>query len=158
MLRQHPPLKVELWAVVTAITVTLIVLLLVFQKGLRALHFVTLVPVVLAIGFLLRPSAGILDQVTSARVVNAQLESFGIPAPSLAVFNVKREVEYGLNFYRNHPINRYERDGVPPRNHVVIAKEGSEDAVKALVGDRTVRRIGGLPPQHLEYFLVSKTR
>src|SRR5947209_751687 len=158
MLRQHPPLKVELWAVVTAITVTLIVLLLVFQKCLRALHFVTLVTVVLAIGFLLRPSAGILDQVTSARVVNAQLESFGIPAPSLAVFNVKREVECGLNFYRNHPINRYERDGVPPRNHVVIAKEGSEDAVKALVGDRTVRRIGGLPPQHLEYFLVSKTR
>src|SRR5947209_6481346 len=107
MLRQHPPLRVELWAGITALTVAAIVLLLVFQKCLRALHFVTLVTVVLAIGFLLRPSAVVLDQVTSARAVNAQLESFGVPASSIAVCNVKLEVEYGLNFYINHPTIRY---------------------------------------------------
>ena len=158
MLRQYPPRNLQMWAVVTTVAIALIVFLLVRQNGLRALHFATLVPVILAVGFLLRPSAHALDLATSARTVNAQLESFGIPAHSLAVFNVKREVEYGLNFYRNAPVSRYERDGVPARNHVVIAKEGSEGAVQAMVGNREVRQIGSFPPQHLQFFLVSNPR
>src|SRR5947209_5397631 len=158
MLRQHPPRNLQAWALITTVAIALIVFLLVRQNGLRALHFATLVPVILAVGFLLRPSAHALDLATSARAVNAQLESFGIPAHSLAVFNVKREVEYGLNFYRNAPVSRYERAGVPARNHVVIAKEGSEGAVQAMVGNRQVREIGSFPPQHLEFFLVSNPR
>jgi hypothetical protein len=71
------------------------------------------------------------------------------------VLNVRRDVEYGLNFYRNQPISRYERDGIPSQAHVVIAKQGSEDALQALVGDRKVEQIGAFTFQHLEFFRVA---
>jgi hypothetical protein len=64
-------------------------------------------------------------------------------------------VEYGLNFYRNQPITRYERDGVPATDHVVIAKPGSAEAVQALASQRKITALGAFGPQHLEFFQVS---
>jgi hypothetical protein len=67
-------------------------------------------------------------------------------------------VEYGLNFYRNAPVSRYERDGVPSESHVVVAREGSADALRTLTGQRSIRELGNFPPQHLEFFVVSNAR
>jgi 4-amino-4-deoxy-L-arabinose transferase-like glycosyltransferase len=158
MLKQHPSQSSEIWIAVTTAAIAVMVLLLTRQAGLRGLRFATLVPVVLALAFLLKPAAPVLDQVTSARSVAFALHLAGAPRGELAVFNVKREVEYGLNYYRNQPVSRYERDGVPAVPHVVIAKEGSGDAVQALNGNRQVQRLGTFPPQHLEFFWVSNTR
>jgi hypothetical protein len=98
----------------------------------------------------------VIDEVNSARPIDAQLKRAGAPQGPISVFNVKREVEYGLNFYRNEPIGRYERDGIPRETHVLIALEGSETAVQAIVGERHVVKLGDFPPQHLEFFLVSQ--
>jgi len=83
----------------------------------------------------------------------------------LAVFNVKRQITYGLIFYRNQAICHYEQEGpldltshIPPVRHVVVAKEGSLGAVQAVVGDRQVTSIGTFPPQHLEFFQVSAAK
>src|SRR5215472_6751495 len=144
--------------IVSAGVIATLVLAIVRRGGLRVLHFATLVPMVLAIGFLLRPAASVLDQALSARAVAARMRELGVPQGPLSVFNVKRDVEYGLNFYRNQPVGRYERDGVPAGEHVVIAKMGSEGAVQALAGPRQVTDLGGFSPQHLEFFLVSNVR
>jgi hypothetical protein len=113
---------------------------------------------VLALGFLLRPAASVIDRALSARTVAARMHELGIPETRLSVFNVKRDVEYGLNFYRNQPVGRYERDGIPPGEHIVIGKEGSQGAVQALAGPRQVTDLGGFAPQHLEFFLVSNPK
>jgi hypothetical protein len=76
----------------------------------------------------------------------------------VAVFSVKRDIEYGLNYYRNQSVTRYERDGIPAQGHLLAAREGSGDAVAALVAPRQVTRIGYLSQQHVELFLVSNIK
>jgi len=83
----------------------------------------------------------------------------------VASFNVKRQVAYGLDFYRNQPISHYEQEGpldmpsgIPSGRHVVVAREGSLGAVQAVAGDREVKSIGTFPPQHLEFFVVSAAK
>jgi 4-amino-4-deoxy-L-arabinose transferase-like glycosyltransferase len=155
MLKQPPPLRVVAGMAIAAVAIAVAVLLLVRRNGVRALHFATLLPVVLCLGFLLRPAARVIDEVNSARAVDSRLNKLGVPPGPIAVFNVKREVEYGLNFYRNAPVSRYERDGIPTASHIVVAKEGSEQAVRALAEQRMVWELGNFPPQHLEFFVVS---
>lgn len=143
------------WVIMGTGLVAIMVLLIVYLGGLRMLHFATLIPVVVAMAFLLRPAAPVIDEVSSARPVEAQLHELAPQVP-IAVFNVKRDVEYGLNFYRNQPLSRYERNEVPAEAHVVVVREGNGGAVQAAVGRRQISPLGSFPPQHLEFFLVSK--
>jgi hypothetical protein len=41
---------------------------------------------------------------------------------------------------------------------LVVAREGNAGAVQAAVAPRQVTRLGGFPPQHLEFFLVSNPK
>lgn len=151
---------------VTTGVIAVLVLVIVRRGGRRMLHFATLVPVVLALAFILRPSAAAIDNALSARIVNAELRLLGVgPQVPLAVYHVKREVAYGLNFYRNQPVSYYEPgivpdlpSGIPPQEHVVIAHDGSLLDLTAKVAPRQVTRFGDLGPQHLEFFLVSNAK
>jgi hypothetical protein len=142
--------------VATGVIATL-VLVTVRRGGVRLLHFATLVPLVLGLGFLLRPAASAIDQTVSARAVDMHMSELGIKDTPVAVSD-KREVEYGLNFYRNQRILNYERDALPDVPFVVVAKEGRESQVQARAAPRNITRLGGFPPQHLEFFLVSSSK
>jgi hypothetical protein len=76
---------------------------------------------------------------------------------SVAVFGVRRETEYGLAFYRNQPIGRYELHQVPVGEHLLIAPEGASDAIAELVGTRRVSYLGTYSPQRLDYYWVAKS-
>jgi 4-amino-4-deoxy-L-arabinose transferase-like glycosyltransferase len=162
---------------VTTGLIAILVLVVVRRGGLPTLHFATLLPLVLGLVFLLRfaaipekdayPIHGlILDITQSARPVDLELRRLGVKdGTPLAVFNVKRDIAYGLNFYRNQPVSNYDPEGtrdlpsgIPEQEHVVVAKQGSAGAVQALVGSRQVTRLGDFPPQHLEFFLVSNPK
>ncbi|HEY6969653.1 MAG TPA: glycosyltransferase family 39 protein [Candidatus Angelobacter sp.] len=156
MLKVHLPSNAVSWIIVGTGLVAILVVLILRIGGARLLHFATLAPVILILTFLLRPAAPVIDEVNSARTVNARLGELGAPQAPISVFNVKREVEYGLTFYRNEAIGRYERDGVPSGEHIVIIREGSSEALRALTGERQISTLGNFPPQHLEFYLVSK--
>jgi len=142
--------------VATGVIATL-VLVFVRRGGVRFLHFATLVPMVLGMGFLLRPAASAIDQAVSARAVDAHMREMGIKDTPIAVSN-KREVEYGLNFYRNQHVLNYEQDAMPDSAFVVVAKEGHEPQVQARMELRKVTLLGSFPPQHVEFFLVSSSK
>ncbi len=78
--------------------------------GFRMLRFVTLIPVVLAVAAVLRLYAPALDNTLSARPLAIELGKLGSKPLPLAVFHVRRETEFGLAFYRNQTIDRYEND------------------------------------------------
>jgi 4-amino-4-deoxy-L-arabinose transferase-like glycosyltransferase len=166
MMKVPPPSYMGMFMAVTGGVIAFMVLLMVRREGARVLHFVTLVPTILAVAFLLRPAAATIDRTQSARPINQRLAELGVVASDpVATFNVKRQVAYGLDFYRNQPISHYEQEGpldmpsgVPSGKHVVVAKEGSLGAVKAVAGDREVKSIGTFPPQHLEFFQVSPAK
>jgi 4-amino-4-deoxy-L-arabinose transferase-like glycosyltransferase len=158
MLKQPVPPATRNIIVVSAGVIAIVVLLLVRWRGLQGLHFVTVLPVVLGITFLLHPSvASLIDQVQSARPVDARLRQLGAGDGPILALDVKREVVYGLNFYRNQPILRYE-DGIPTDQHVLVTRQGNGDAVHALLGDRQVSSLGVFAPQRLEFFQVAKSK
>ncbi|HEV2962842.1 MAG TPA: glycosyltransferase family 39 protein [Candidatus Angelobacter sp.] len=158
MLKQSPPSRVVVGMAIATTATALAVFLIVHRGGLRVLRSATLLPMVLCLGLLLRPGSHVIDDVNSSRAVDARLNQLGVPPGPIAVFNVKREVEYGLNFYRNAPVSRYERDGVPKESHLVVAREDSAAELRSRVGQRPIWELGSFPPQHLEFFVVSSAR
>ena len=166
LVKQAPPQALELGMAITGAVIAIVVLLMVRREGLRVLHFVTLVPAILAVAFLLRPAAATIDRSQSARPINQRLTELGIAANEpVAVFNVKRQITYGLTFYRNQPIRHYEHDGpvdlpsgIPDERHVVVTKEGNIAAVQAAVGNRQVKSLGDFPAQHLEFFQIDAAK
>jgi 4-amino-4-deoxy-L-arabinose transferase-like glycosyltransferase len=125
------------------------------RRGLPWLRFVTLVPVVLAVAYILRIGAPALDAKLSARPVAQELARIEQQPVRVAVLHVKRELEYGLNFYRNQPIASYDRAEIPPGEHLVVARYGSESELTELVGGRRVVRLGEYAPQQVEFFWVT---
>ena len=125
------------------------------RRGLPWLRFVTLVPVVLAVAYILRIGAPALDATLSARPVAQELARIETQPVHVAVLHAKRELEYGLNFYRNQPIASYDRAEIPPGNHLVVARSGSESEIAELVGGRRVIRLGEYAPQGVEFFWVT---
>jgi 4-amino-4-deoxy-L-arabinose transferase-like glycosyltransferase len=166
MVKQAPPQSLQIGMMVTGAVIAVMVLLMVRREGVRVLHFVTLVPTILAVAFLLRPAAATIDRTQSARSIHQRLTELGVTASEpVATFNVKRQVAYGLDFYRNQPISHYEQEGpldmptgIPSAMHVVVAKEGSLGAVQAAVGSRQVLPLGAFPQQRLEFFQVSAAK
>jgi 4-amino-4-deoxy-L-arabinose transferase-like glycosyltransferase len=125
------------------------------KLGLRVLYFVTLVPVVLVVAALLRIGAPAVDQTLSARPVAQQLAAMESKRLPVALLGVPRETEYGLAFYRNQTISRYELRQVPGDEHLLVAPAGTRDAIAAFVSGRRVSYLGSFASQQLEFYWVA---
>ncbi len=125
------------------------------QLGLRMLRFVTLVPVVLAVAALLRLGTPALDSALSVRPLANQISRLESKPLPLAVARVSRQTEYGLAFYRDQVINRYELGQVPAGEHLLVAPEGSQTAIAKEVVGRRVSYLGSFAAQGLDYYWVS---
>jgi len=125
------------------------------RKGAAALRLVVLTPVIVGLAFLLRIGAPAIDNAFSARpVARAIVQMEGKPV-AVAVYKAPRETEYGLAFYRNQPIPRYERDEVPVADHLVVVPETYADEFVKAVRPRRASRLGEFTPQQLEFYWVS---
>ncbi len=131
------------------------IFLAVIARGFAAIRFVTLVPVILGVAFILRTVAPTIDATQSERPVAKALAADGVsPSATVATFKAKREVEYGLAWYRNQPIKVYERLEIPQGEHVVVARTGSEPDMREILPGRAITKVGEFPAQHLEFFRV----
>lgn len=127
------------------------------KLGLRMLRFVTLIPVVIAVAAVIKIGAPSIDGTLSARPLAEQVAQTETRSLPIAVFGVKRETEYGLAFYRNEIINRYESNQIPREEHLLVVPEGSHDSIVKIVGSRRVTYLGKFDPQGLEYYWVAKS-
>ena len=132
-----------------------IALTLVSRLRLRMLRFVTLIPVVLSVAAVLKLGATAIDQKLSVRPLAVEISGVETHPLPLAVFGVSREMEYGLAFYRNRPIVRYERGSVPPEEHLLVAPaRWKVDVAKRTMG-RRVTFLGHYAPQDVDYYWVA---
>jgi 4-amino-4-deoxy-L-arabinose transferase-like glycosyltransferase len=125
------------------------------KLGFGALRFITLIPVVLAVAALLRLGPPALDSMLSVRPLANEISHLESKPLPLAVAGVSRETEFGLAFYRNQIIDRYESGEVPADEHLVVAPEGSQTAIAKQVAGRRVSYLGSFAPQGLDYYWVS---
>ncbi|MBZ5704526.1 MAG: glycosyltransferase family 39 protein [Acidobacteriia bacterium] len=124
-------------------------------QGLRMLRLVTLVPVLLAVWAVLRIGAPALDATLSARPLVNEISRVEAQPLPLAVLRVPRETEFGLQFYRNEPIARYEWGQVPAGEHLVVTAEGLQAVVAKRTAGRRISYLGSFAPQHVEYYWVA---
>lgn len=122
--------------------------------GMKYLRLVTLVPVIVVVGFVLRVAAPAIDNFYSARPVAQELTKLGMDEHPVAVFEARRDLRYGLEFYRNQSVQAYDEGGPPAAAHLLVARSGSREQFEPLLKGRRVVQLGGFAPQKLEYFLV----
>jgi len=128
------------------------------KLGLAGLRFITLVPMVLAVAAILRLGSPALDSTLSVRPLASEISHLENKPLPLAVSGVSRQTEYGLAFYRNQIIDRYELGQVPAGEHLVVAPEGSQTTIAKQVAGRRVSYLGSFAPQGLDYYWVSAER
>ncbi len=138
--------------------------------GWPSWRFVTLLPFILAVGFVLRGVAPVLDATQSSRPVAAMLEEMNEPGGlPLATFGVNRNTAFGLSFYLNRLVAPYEGleispavyelpAAIPASAHVLLTREGSLAALGVLLPKRSLRLLGRYGPQRMEIYEVSPAR
>jgi len=132
-----------------------IALTLARRNGLRMLRFVTLIPVVLTVGAVMKLGSQALDATLSARPLAQELASVEMHQRPLAVYHIRRELEYGLTFYRNQLSFNYDWGRVLPEEHLLVAQENSQAAIEKVLAGRRVSYLGHYAPQHVDYFWVA---
>jgi hypothetical protein len=125
------------------------------SPGLRMLRFATLVPVVLVVAAVLKIGGPKLDETLTARPLAADITHAEHGMLLVSVFQVSREVEYGLAFYRNQAISNYDRGEIPSAAHLVVAPEAKQSQLAQAVRGRRLSFLGAYPPQHLAYYWVA---
>jgi 4-amino-4-deoxy-L-arabinose transferase-like glycosyltransferase len=132
-----------------------IALTLVRKTGLKMLRFVTLIPVVLTVGAVLKLGSGALDQKLSARPLAREIASMETHPLPLAVSHVSRELEYGLTFYRNQSTINYQFQRTPEEEHLLITPENSQPEIAKLLPGRRISYLGHNAPQQVDYYWVA---
>jgi len=104
----------------------------------------------------------ILDRTYSARPLAKRLAEVAPAGETVAVFHVRRDVEFGLAFYRNEEMVNYDEDGVPKKQHLLVARiQGrhgvdldTQTALEELLEGRQYQQLFSWPEQGLEIYLV----
>lgn len=144
------------FAVTLAIVVCVALAVTLFGRTqLRMLRFVTLIPVLLAVAAVLKLGTAAIDQKLSARPLALELSSIETKRLPVAVDGVQRELEYGLAFYRNQPIHRYDSGDIPSGEHLLVAPTAWMDNVSQATAGRRVSLLGHYAPQAVDYYWVS---
>ena len=140
---QMPPLHALIAALLAAAGAALLILIVVRGYGVARLRLVTSGVLVVLVLFLygVGPFFGIpaieqtkrvihlLDRSYSARPLAEQLATQAPGVETVAVFRVRRDVEYGLSFYRNRAVVNYEESGVPDEQHLLVMRVSGRGGV-----------------------------
>jgi 4-amino-4-deoxy-L-arabinose transferase-like glycosyltransferase len=173
-----PPANAVGAAAISALSAMVLILLVVQRWGVERLRLVTCSITVLLLFFLygVGPLFGIpgvrstkhtielLDRSYSARPLAERLAIIAPPTETVAVYRVRRDMEYGLAFYRNHEVSNYEEVGVPDEEHILVVRVAgkggvdlrSQQALGEFLEGRHFEPLFNWPEQELVIYLVGK--
>jgi hypothetical protein len=90
--------------------------------GISQVCSATLIPVLAMLVFLLGFYGKELDVNYSARPLARQIQQVAPNDKLVATDLIKRDMDYGLAFYRNQPMIHYDTDGVPAAEHLLVIR------------------------------------
>ena len=136
-------------------TCSVLVLLLLFLYGVGPVFGIPAIPAT-------KHVIHLLDRSYSARPLAQKLAAIAPPNETVAVFRVRRDVEYGLSFYRNREVVNYDQAGVPDEQHLLVARMTgrggvdlrTEAALQAYLDGRHYEEVFSWPEQGLDVYLV----
>ena len=122
--------------------------------GIAHVRNATLFPVLAAMIFLLGFHGHDLDLNYSARPLAREMQRQAPEAKLLAVHDVKRDMIYGLSFYRNEEPIDYEKDGVPDDEHLLVIPSSESTKLDHWLSGRVYAPLFLYDPQGLEVYKV----
>jgi 4-amino-4-deoxy-L-arabinose transferase-like glycosyltransferase len=164
-----PPANALFAAGMTGFAATIFILITTARFGLHRLRIATMVPIVILVFFLygigpffgfgeIKSTKGtiqLIDLTYSARPLSNILNQIVPPDGTVAVYRVRRDVEYGISFYRNRKTLNYEQDGVPPEQHILVVRESYIDELRQRLADRRYEPLFVYPAQNLVIYAVA---
>ena len=168
----HPggrtPLSILLPACSSGLAAALLIGVVVARFGVKRLRVATMIPLVIMLLFIFgvgpffglpalsasKKNIRLLDAAYSARPLAAIISQIAKPKEEVAVYRVRRDVEYGLSFYRNHQVENYEQDGIPPGEHILITREIYAGQLHSLLAGRSYQPLFSYPAQNLAVYQV----
>jgi 4-amino-4-deoxy-L-arabinose transferase-like glycosyltransferase len=173
---EMPPTRALVVALLASSGAALLILVVVKGFGLARLRLATFGMLTVLVFFLygvgpffgipaIRPTKKVihlLDRSYSARPLAERLAVLASPNEPVAVFRVRRDVEFGLAFYRNHEVVNYEETGVPDEEHLLVARISGRRgvdlhtpaALQEYLEGRHYEELFSWPEQGLEVYLV----
>jgi len=171
-----PPARAMLVALFAAAGAAALILIVVKGFGVARLRLVTSCVVVVLMLFLYgvgpffvipevhatKRVIHLLDRAYSARPLAERLAAYAPPEETVAVFNVRRDVEYGLAFYRNREVVNYRQSGVPDEQHILVVRVAGRKGVdlhapadlEEYLADRHYEQLFTWPEQSLVVYMV----
>jgi len=126
--------------------------------GIAQVRNATLFPVLATLVFLLGFHGKDLDLNYSARPLAREMERQAPEVKLVAVDNVKRDMVYGLAFYRNQQPIDYARDGVPAGEHLLVMRANQTGQLESWLGGRVYEPLFLYESQGLEVYRVYPKR
>jgi len=145
-------------AAASAITMGTIVWLVIRRWGITQTRTATLIPIVACMVFLLGFHGKDLDLNYSARPLANEMAREAPDVKLVAVEDIKRDMDYGLAFYRNEPLVHYSSDGVPSQEHLLVIGTTNTDALNHWLAGRVYKPLFLYDSQGLEVYRVYAQR
>jgi len=145
--RMVPPTLTIVIAALIASAFAVMIIFLVKRWGLVRLRILTLAPVLFLLVFLLWENGWLLDANYSARPLANKIALMAPGVPILVTHHVRRDMDYGLAFYRDVPLRHYLHedsatekvsviDGVPQQEHILVIRADETSSLPKLLPDR----------------------
>jgi 4-amino-4-deoxy-L-arabinose transferase-like glycosyltransferase len=141
-------------AATSAIAMGMIVFLIIRRWGISQTRTATLVPILASLVFLLGFHGKDLDVNYSARPLAAEMARQAPEIKLVAVEDIKRDMDYGLAFYRNEPIIHYSSDGVPKQQHLLVIPANDSEGLNRWLSGRVYEPLFLYDSQGLEVYKV----
>jgi 4-amino-4-deoxy-L-arabinose transferase-like glycosyltransferase len=149
-----PPVRWLVVASAAALLVFFAVVKTIRLGGIAQVRNATLIPVLGALVFLLGFHGKDLDLNYSARPLAREMQQKAPEVRVVAVEDVKRDMVYGLAFYRNEQPIEYAVDGVPAGEHLLVVPAKDTPALAPLLAGRVYQQIIEYPARGLQVYKV----
>ena len=137
-----------------AIAFGAIVFLIVRRWGVSQLCNATLLPILAMLVFLLGFYGKELDINYSARPLAREIAQQAPDVSLVATGSIKRDMDYGLAFYRNEPMIHYSKDGVPKAEHILVVRANDTSELEHWLAGRVYEPLFLYESQGLEVYRV----
>jgi len=141
-------------ATLTALGLAAVVWLITWRWGISQLAKATLIPVVVMLVFLLGFHGRDLDLNYSARPLAQELSKLAPDVKTVAMEGVRRDIDYGVAFYRNEPMVHYDADGVPAGAHLLVIRSSDTETIQRYLEGRVYKPLFLYDPQGLQVYRV----
>ena len=150
-----PSISWLLIALVAAVFMAAVVWYLIRRGGVSRVCFATMLPIFAALIFLLGFHGKELDLNYSARPLAQEIARQAPGVKLVAVQDVKRDMDYGLAFYRSEPLIHYASDGVPRQEHLLVVRSSDTATLGKWLAGRVYEPLFLYDSQGLEVYRVN---